>query len=202
MSDLFKKLNVLIRSGLSDVVRSEGKARTPIKLGKDLDREVNALRQRINDAVAHEDRLKEQLRALEAEIARRDREADDAVAAGREDAARSAIDSMRQAKRRYARVEADLQEHEIVTQDLIRRVNQLDAVVAEARRAEQTSGQEAAPLTAMSDVLREARETITSLGERIATRNSEAPVTPPTAPADEGTVDDDLAERRQRLSRR
>ena len=109
MSDLLKKLNVLIRSGLGEVVRSEGKARQPIRLGKDLDREVDALRQRINDAVAHEDRLKQQLQTLADEIARYDDEADAAVAAGNDDAARTAIDRLRQAKRRHARVEIDLQ---------------------------------------------------------------------------------------------
>ena len=202
MSDLFKKLNVLIRSGLSDTVRSEGKKRQPLRLGKDLEREVHALRERINDAVAHEDRLKEQLRALADEIAQWDQQADAAVAAGDDDAARGVIDKMRQAKRRYARVETDLQQHEVVTQDLIQRVNQLDAVVADARRAQQPAEPEAAPLTAMSNVLREACETIASLGERIAAQPSETPVTPPTAPADEGTVDDDLIQRRQRLSRR
>ena len=89
-----------------------------------------------------------------------------------------------------------------MTQDLIQRVNQLDAVVADARRAQQPADAEAAPLTAMSEVLRDARETIASLGERIAERKTETPVQPPTAPADEGTVDDDLSQRRQRLSRR
>jgi chromosome segregation ATPase len=208
MSDLFKKLNVLIRSSLSEVLRDDGTPRQPLRLGKDIDREIAALRQRINDAVSHEERLKGELRAQDEQIARWDGAADDAVRREADDEARRAIDELRKAKRRRERLEADLREHEMVTGELIQRVNLLEAVVADARRAQ--AGQpepveETAATPNLSNVLREARQQIAALGELIARPEPTAapPASPPPVPpAEDLGIEDDLAKRRQRLSRR
>ncbi|MBE2267145.1 MAG: PspA/IM30 family protein [Anaerolinea sp.] len=201
MSELFKKLNVLIKSGLFG---EDNHPRKPVQLGKDIDREIDALRGRVNDAIAHEDRLREQIRQHEAEIARWDTAVDDALRANNEEAARKAIDQLRTAKRRLAQVEDDLSQHETVTQELIQKVNLLDTAVAEARQntsVEQPAAPATDPVHAMSDVLRDAREKIAALGQRGAP--AETPVSAPAEDVAGSTeVDDDLEQRRQRLSRR
>lgn len=207
MSELLKKLNVLIKAGLFG---EDNQPRKPVQLGKDIDREIDALRGRVNDAIAHEDRLREQMRQHEAEIARWDTAVDDALRANNEEAARKAIEQLRTAKRRLAQVEDDLSQHETVTQELIQKVNLLDTAVAEARQNTGTESPAAPandPIHAMSDVLRDAREKIAALGQLVTP--AETPTeTPVSAPAEDvaaagGTeVDDDLEQRRQRLSRR
>jgi hypothetical protein len=93
---------------------------------------------------------------------------------------------------------------------LIQRVNLLEAVVADARRAQAgqaVSPEETAAMPNLSNVLREARQQIASLGELIARPEpAAAPPTstspPPAPPAEDAGIEDDLAKRRQRLSRR
>ena len=213
MSDLFKKLNVLVKAGISDLLGEENTAgRTrrrslrPEQLGKDIDREISSLRQRINEALDYEDELLAKVRSLSDEVARWDVQADEAVAAGNDAAARDAIDRMQSAQRRLAMAESDLHEHRLVTQEFIERVNMLEAAVADARRAQaekqpeeaqsvqttiQTAGQ------ALSDVLRDAREKIAGMGDQISTQQElDAP-----RQQDNQSVEDDLARRRERLSK-
>lgn len=195
MTDLFKKLNTLMKAGLNDLLGDDlavgaprRKPITPERLGKDVDREIVALRQRVNEAVDYEGKLRQQVETLESEVARWDRQADDAVAAGSDAAARHAIDQMQRAEQRLNMARADLREHQLVTQELIQRVNTLEAVVADARRQQQAEAAEAAeaappaesersPTKAIADVLSEARQTIASLGETIAAqeRGGEVP---------------------------
>ncbi len=96
MTDLFKKLNVLIKAGLNDILPEAADQRRnpaqPVRLGKDIDREVGALRGRINEAVQYEETLQGKARVLREEIARWDQQADDAVQRGNDAAARHAID--------------------------------------------------------------------------------------------------------------
>jgi len=191
MTDLFKKLNTLMKAGLNDLLGDDlavgaprRKPITPERLGKDVDREIVALRQRVNEAVDYEGKLRQQVETLESEVARWDRQADDAVAAGSDAAARHAIDQMQRAEQRLNMARADLREHQLVTQELIQRVNTLEAVVADARRQQQAEADEVPPVEsersptkAIADVLSEARQTIASLGETIAAqeRGGEVP---------------------------
>lgn len=212
MNDLFKKLNVLVKAGINDLLGEEhavGRARRrplrPEQLGKDIDREITALRQRINEALAYEDELQAKVYTLSEEVARWDRQADEAVVAGNDAAARHAIDQMQGAQKRLAMAESDLHEHRVVTQELIERVNMLEAAVADARRAEkQSEGAQAAQTTiqtagqALSDVLRDARERIAGMGDLISTRQES---TMPAEKTDNQSVEDDLARRRERLSK-
>ena len=224
MNDLFKKLNVLVKSSLRDAAGvSSGEdqpPRPPKRLGKGIDREIATLRDRINEAVRYEEEIKTRIQRYADEADRWDREADAAVARSDDAAARYAIEHMQRAQQRVTIAEADLRDHQLSTEDLIQRVNELDAAVADARR-EHPEAAENSPLPDLANVLREAREKITSLGELVAARadvsaSTETPApdlaaqpAPPSesqpqnqpAPA-ETAVDDDLARRRARLSKR
>jgi phage shock protein A len=211
MNDLFKKLNVLLKAGINDLLGEDSakprRSVSPEKLGKDIDREIVALRERINDALAYEDELQAQVQTISEEVTRWDKQADDAVTVGSDSVARHAIDQMQGAQKRLAMAESDLHEHRIVTQELIQRVNLLDAVVADAHRVqaenaanaqEQASGQSAGQV--LSDVLRDARQKIASMGDIVSTRQQLSEPDTKDKPAHQA-VDDDLARRRERLSK-
>ncbi len=219
MSDLFKKLNVLVKTALNDALGevSPEKLRERIaamRPGSDLEGEVVQLRQKINDALAFEDGLQKRVAELSAEVAKWDEQADAALNKGDNANARYAVEQMKRAEQRLTMAESDLREHRLVTQELISRVNMLDAAVADAKRAEEEkqhaapppppaaeAAPEAAHVPSLGDVLRDAREKITQMSDLIAAK---AEVSPPEsaaeAPADDQDVEDDLAERRQRLS--
>ncbi len=212
MNDLFKKLNVLVNASIHDVLGDDvaGSSRRvsfdPHKLGKDIDREITMLRGRINDALAYEDELQARVNALGAEVADWDKKADDAVTAGNDEGARAAIDHMARTQQRAAMAEADLRDHQRVTQELILRVNTLEATVADVRRAQSTSPEsQSSPEPergqVLSDVLKDVRERITRMGEMItATDEVKSPVID-QSPVDDQVIDDDLESRRQRLSK-
>lgn len=220
MDDLFKKLNTLIKSSLADVLGEDalpGKSRRarldPRRLGKDIDSEVATLRGRINDALAYEDELQGRVQTLEAEVARWDQQADSALQNQDESGARYAVEQMQLAQQRLDMAAADLRDHQLVTQELIQRVNMLDAAVADARRAQEAPAEPEPPPAAaaappagqkLADILRDTREKITQMGDMIAAKSEAsdpAAAAPPPATADEKAVDDDLADRRQRLSK-
>lgn len=200
MSDFFKKLNVLIKASLNDIASSEpGASRPATRLGKKVDADVSALRERVNDAVRYEDEIKAQIAQLEAEVSRWDSQADEAVARSDDAGARYAIEQMHRAEQRIQLAHADLREHQRATQELIQRVNTLDAAVADAHHQQPDEApRAAAPMPDLGNVLREARATITSLAETTAGQRE---VEPPEA-AEDSAVDDDLERRRQRLSKR
>jgi phage shock protein A len=225
MNDLLKKLNVLVNSRLNDHSGSPEKPSTS-RLPKNVEGEIEALRGRVNDAVQYEDEIKARVRKFEDEAARWDAQADDAVTRGDDANARYAIEQMRKAQARARQAEDDLREHERTTQDLIQRVNMLDAVIADARRVQAASPVEQPPTTAepaasseaakgnvqipdLGGVLRDARDKIAALADTAAAQlemreqgqaaNLEDKAAPPQADAD---VNDDLENRRQRLSKR
>lgn len=217
MADFFKKLNVLVKASVNDLLGDEraiGGARrkplTPDKLGKDVDREIESLRQRINEALDYEDQLQTRVQTLQAEVAKWDEQADSAVARNDSDMARYDIEQMRRAQQHLAMAEADLRDHQTVTQELILRVNELDAAVADARRAQ--SPQEETPVSAetadrstgevLSDVLREMREKINEMGDLIRAKDEVQQSSSQTDNVDDQTVNDDLDERRDRLSKK
>jgi phage shock protein A len=233
MNDLLKKLNVLVKAGINDVlgdVRSgelPRKALSVFQLGSGIDREVTMLRGRINDALAYEDELQARLTSLQTEINDWDAKADAAVAAGDDTNGRYFIDQMHRAQQRLTIAEADLRDHQQVTQELISRVNMLESAVADARRAEaekqaevdaakqaetpQTDSSEQAQAKetdsaprgqVLSDVLKDVRERVNQMGDLIAAKDEVQQSTAPTeSPVDENIVDDDLEVRRQRLSK-
>jgi phage shock protein A len=216
MNDLLKKLNVLVKASIHDVLGDNSSASTrhepitPGKLGKDIDREIAMLRDRINEALAYEDELQGRVNSLQGETASWDENADAAVNAGDDVNARYAIDQMQRAQQRTAIAEADLRDHQQVTQELILRVNTLEAAVADARRSSETQAESEQPTEAprgqvLSDVLKDVREKITQMGDLISTPAKDEPnaveAEGEAPPSDDETIDDDLEIRRQRLSK-
>lgn len=195
MSDLFKKLNVLIKASLNDLLSDEpSRPRatvSPGRLGKDIERELLALRQRIDEALDYETRLQGRVKSLEEEAQTLDADVAEALQGGQDDRARIRQEQMLRARRGLEMARADLREHQLVTQDLIQRVNTLESYVAEVKRRNQTEQdtQDAAvePKTTVADVLRTARE---------ATQSS----APESAAGGPGSADD-MDARRQRLMR-
>lgn len=202
MSDLFKKLNLLVKSGINDILgeasgtwrRSES---TP-KSSKALDREVKALRQRINEAVAHEDSLQTRVSGLQTEIDQFDRQADEAVRQGNEAVARHLIEQMQRAQQRLAMANSDLAQHQLVTQDLIRRVNQLEAMVADVRHQQATPPNVSPHSPAQVDERGEVKGHQTNTGH--TSQTSALGESAQEAPS-KSDIEDDLSARRQRLSK-
>lgn len=207
MNDFLKKLNVLIKASLNDAVSGET-SRSHTRRSRNPETDVNVLRQRINDAVQYEDQIKGQIRQLEAEVARWDQQADEAVQRGDDASARYMIEQMHRAEQRITLAQGDLREHQRATQELIQNVNTLDAAVAEAQR-QQPDTPTPSTLPDLGNVLKQARETITTLAETAAAQrevdeSTEARTSLNDTPAqdrDDVSVDDDLERRRQRLSK-
>lgn len=199
MEELFKKLNVLIRSSLNDLIPEGRAADAPeARARRDLEREVAHLRGRIRDALDYEDQLKAHIVQLTEEAQRLDAEADQAVRDGREAEARYLIERLRRTEQRLAMAQSDLHEHQVAASGLIEQVSRLEAYVEQAKQA-RASAEPALPVTQrIADTLRAARE---SLGSERPSANRLAQDDAPAA-VDKRAVEDDLARRRERLSKR
>ncbi|MFN8527240.1 MAG: hypothetical protein U0670_01355 [Anaerolineae bacterium] len=229
MADLFKKLNVLVKASLNELLSSE-RARsspsgseqpassrptlTPDRLGNDIDRQLAAMRLRVADAQAYEGKLQAQIDALDAEIKHLDAVADTAVASGDDVNARFAIADMRTAEQRQMKLMNDLRDHQIAAQELVDRIDQMAAMVAQAReQAQANTSSEPNPQTQAShavpnlaDVLRRAQETATNEAAANAVdqdlTNSSKQSEAASASSINTPVEDDLERRRQRLSKK
>jgi phage shock protein A len=194
--NLTDKLNTLIRSSVQGVLgdvtpHSRRHDQPPLKLGKNIDREVAALRQQIEKALDDEDRMTADIKALQRQIDDWDQQADRALAKGDEATARHAVRQMQLQQQRLTMLEAELAQHRFSTSELISRVNELEAVVAQARRQQQETDEDPAEDT-LSARLRKARQDITAQPVDTA---QDVP-----AAVDDQAIEDDLARRRARLS--
>lgn len=224
MTDLFKKLNVLVKSSLNDIlgddfaIGSPQRRLDPAKLGKDIDREIAALRGRINEALSYEDELRSRVQALSSEVSNWDQQADDAVSLGNDAAARYAVEQMQRTQQRVTMAQSDLDAHQLVAQELIQKVNMLEAAVADARRSQAESSASSEQISKdsspaieestglpgrlLADVLREAREKIMTMGDIINTREEiNASSSLHDTSQKDDSVADDLVKRRERLSK-
>lgn len=203
MADLMGKLNTLVRSSVHGFLGGEpsprkqrgGNPPTLARLGKDIDKEIAALRQQINKALDDEDRQEAEIKALQRQIADWDAQADQALAQGNEAVARHAVEQIQIQQRRLSMLEAELAQHRISTSELIHRVNELEALVSEARQSEQAAPPQADEEDeTLSARLRRARH-LFETQEMEAVKNEA-----PALQVEELAVDDDLARRRARLS--
>jgi len=190
MPGLRAKLRVLMQANLRG---ERGEAAPSIRrAGAD----VAALRQQIARALDDEDRLQQTIQAAAAQIAALDQQADEALSRGDEATARHLVGQLQRRRQQLAFLEADLAQHRYVTADLMRRVNTLEALVAQAQ---QSAAQGEAPdedTVPLAERIRQARAEIARRVETLRTAE--------TAPADdaldEQAIEDDLARRRARLS--
>jgi phage shock protein A len=208
MSDFIKKLNVLVRASLNDALQEVSQPRSIGWPSQKVDQEVSTLRQRINEALDYEDELVQRVQQLQAEAQRLDQEADDLVEQGRDDHARALVSDLNRAQQRLAMAESDLRQHRVVTQELITRVNELEAAVADMRRSQsQEEAESPEPESedtleragqVISEVLKDMRDKIAEMSETVGS----------TLPADvndavdEAKIEDDLEARRNRLSKK
>lgn len=222
MTDFFKKLNVLVRASVNDLIgdeRSPGALRRAIQnsqVGKSAESDVRILRERINAALDYEEQLQQQVQAIRLEITQLDEQADAAVERGDEATARHFLGKIQRAQQRLTMAEVDLRDHQVVAEELIARVNELEAVLADSQYAQADD----APSTEdhdpvrhihaterVSNVLGEMREKIAQMGDMLA---AQAEVSP--APTEDDTdspsslqnndIEDDLARRRDRLRKK
>jgi phage shock protein A len=210
MSDLIDKLNVLLRSNLNNLLggntdRGDAPKLPPDKLGKDVDREIAALRKRIDAALNEEDSMKARLETLRQQVADFDQQTDQALQRGNDSQARQLVGQMQRVRRQAESLQTDLTQHQEATFALIQQVNTLEAMVSDARRAqaeapqaptappadeplappkeafapksERTQSPERPPSSGLGDMLREVRERV----ESVITPRS-APTAPPTPP--------------------
>jgi phage shock protein A len=192
-------------------------------VGENLQNDAKMLRQRIDDALAYQDNLQAKINGLYDSITEWDGKADQAVADGRETDARFALGRMQQAQRELEIAESALREHQIVTQELISQVNDLEAVLEQAQQQKssqdnstghsvnvQIEDDEDEAESLVQNIHEKLDETRRSIGQLIASRT--APTMPddmeivdevpqPSHVIDQRKVDDDLANRRARLSR-
>lgn len=214
MADLFKKLNVLVKAKVSDVLGDVASGdMLPRFPNKKLDDDVQTLRERINDAIAHEEKLQAQVRQYQEEITVLDQQADEAVKQGNDAVARHLITKIQRSQQRMVMVQSDLEAHQIVAQDLIVKVNMLEAAVGDLRYDEAHKDQqidveapeESSHAGVFSSVIKDARDRMSQLGEQIrkTPANTDALAdTMNTDDQDSSAVDDDLQTRRDRLSKR
>jgi hypothetical protein len=193
--NLTEKLNTLIRSRVRGAIDDLNPRRRdqPMTPGKTIDRDVAALRQRINQALDDEDQMTAEIDVLQRQAADWDQQADRALTRGDEAAARHAVRQMQLVRQHQTMLEADLAQHRYATSELISRVNELEARAAEAHQTSKGA-------VKLEDPDEE------SLSARIARARSASAPQPRAArqdtpdQVDEQAVEDDLARRRARLS--
>lgn len=203
MSRLLNKLNVLVRSSVTQALkpggsRGEDQAGAHIS-GKALDKEIASLRDRINRALEQHDRAEADIRALDTQIALWDQQADDTLRRGDEATARQLVQQIQRATQQRAMLQADLDQQRRSASELIRQVNELDAIAALAQhrsvsQTERSSDERGPDSESLATRLHKARQAI-------ASHVAQPPPAADTSPTvDEQLVEDDLARRRSRLS--
>ena len=144
--DFLKKLNLLVQSQINDVINplrdeTDGPARRRVLaksgLGKDMEKDVVTLRKRVEEALAYEDKLQKQISTLYEEVSDLDSKADAALRATQESQARGYLGQLHAKQRQIASLESDLNDHSVVTQELLTQVNMLEGVLEQSRREQE-----------------------------------------------------------------
>ncbi len=199
MGRLFSKLNTLLRASIEGLLEDDlrlPRGRRDAPRGKALNREIEALRREINTALDYEDELQTRIDALHQDASDLDLQADNALLARQEEAARQALTQLKRTEQQIAMLEADLAQHRQHVAALMDRVNMLEGLAAEAqaRREPASTGsadaepaaveQTSPPVTAQATV-----------GRPDETAGTSSVVFPPSP-----VTDEELAARRRRLT--
>lgn len=149
--NLLEKLNTLLQANLNNLTPDLSR----LKPGKNLGREVEALKKQLKVAQQDEAKIEAQLAALTASILKWDTEADAALKAGKESLARHALQQMEIEKRRLAMLQAELDEHRQSMAGLMRQLNHFEGVLQAAQQIQTDAEEETETL---SEAIRRARE--------------------------------------------
>lgn len=205
MEDLIKKLNVLVKATLNDALTGDSRRNKLVPPGNDKpsaiqegNQQITQLRQRIKETLAFEDELQKQIQLLQSQITDWDEQADVAVKDGDEAKAHYAVEQMQRVQEQLAIAQSDLAAHERVTQELIYHVNTLEAAVDAATQKQSDESTTANANEKVSGVLKDMRDKVLELRDQITAREEIASQPTETQPE---PVEDDLAKRRQRLSK-
>jgi ElaB/YqjD/DUF883 family membrane-anchored ribosome-binding protein len=212
MDDLLKKLNLLVKTTLADVVdearqlvmtRGQGDSAS-VPTPAPAHDQVAPLRKRIDESLQFEQQIRNRIHDLEAQIQEWDQKADARLLEGDESGAQYAINQMKQAEQHLALAESDLAEHQRIAAELMSSVNDLEAALA-SQSAEDASTSPKNPVERFNDILADMREKVNQMGDRIASQTetpSPQPVTSASRPEAATTdTEEDLAKRRKRLSK-
>jgi len=187
MSGLFKKFNTLVKATINDALDVSTRSSGEFKPGRKLDQDVKRLRERINDAIDHEDTLEARVAALQEDEDRLDAAANAAVERGDNAAARDAIKQLAVVRKQREMTEADLRQHRHVAEELIRQVNMMEAAAADAKRDNSVTTEPPQPPKRVNIPVQGAGVTPS------AQKRVDVPVTdntPTDAPADEDNMPD------------
>lgn len=121
-----------MRANLNDVASNIPR----LERKKSLEKQVKDLRNRINEALATEDKIRAQIEDLQTTIDTLDASVDRALEAGQEDEARRLLEQLKRTEQRLTIAESDLRSHQRIAEELILQVNMLDAKVADQKHAE------------------------------------------------------------------
>lgn len=137
MTDFLDKLNLLLRSSLKSLASGERPTHPPTiapdKLGKDIDREINALRKQINAAISHQEALQSRMDDMARQISDYDMQVDAALRAGDDQRAHYLLTQKQRLEQRLRTQAETLERHRAATSELIEQVSQLETMVAEAQ---------------------------------------------------------------------
>lgn len=148
MSDLFDKLNLLLRSSLDNMLSNHPASSeqprpddTPpealtARSIANLERQIVTMRKQVESALSDEDAMQERLAKLQTQVESYDQAADAALERGDEEEARRLIQQMQQQRRLATMVNAELEDHRSATSEFIVRVNMLEATVSDAKRSQ------------------------------------------------------------------
>jgi septal ring factor EnvC (AmiA/AmiB activator) len=186
MADFFRKLNVLLKSGLGDVA-DDLIPRGRVKTLDDLDREIVRLREKLRDARDHEIALKARIDSFDSQIDDLSNQSDDALKQGKVEQARYVLEQIKRLEQRREMAVADLREHQLITDRFAQQIALLDNAAAEARAVQQQNA--APPSHDDSREMPPQQSTNRTALETPAASKNEPP-------------DDDLDQRIQRLSKR
>lgn len=148
MSDLFDKLNTLLRSSVDSLLHNLpgiGSDATPDlsldpaalrdpRVIADVERKVDTMRKQIDAALREEDAMQARLDEVQRQQEAYDQQADVALERGDELEARRLVGLMQQARHRASMLAAQLDEHRTATSAYIERVNMLEAMIVDARQ--------------------------------------------------------------------
>jgi phage shock protein A len=221
MNDFFDKLNTLIRVKFNDLLGSSSQGDTadlPAS-ARPIDRvahDAEKLRERVNDAVGYEKKLQTQIDDIYKQLPILNRQADEATEKGNEAMARHFIEKINRLQDRLTTLEKDLAEHQQLAQDLMHKVNQLEATIADIQ-TQKASGESGTDddvyqknaTDKLSDLVNDTQRRIQALGDKImarkATLQTQSDDLPSPISSDAPTdadIDDDLERRRNRLSKK